>query len=104
MIADRASSHPSTRAAPRPRGIGFTSPERPDQITRRRPRGSCGGRPPGFDQNVCVGRNVVERCCNRLKQFCGLATRYTTRAAYFRAELTIAATVLWLRTDLHGTP
>jgi transposase len=40
---------------------------------------------------------VGERWFNRLKQFRGLATRYTKRAAYYRAELTIAAIVLWLR-------
>ncbi|MBF6188561.1 transposase, partial [Nocardia farcinica] len=34
---------------------------------------------------------------NRLKQFRGLATRYAKRAAYYQAELTIAAIVLWLR-------
>jgi transposase len=42
-------------------------------------------------------RNVVERCFNRLKQFRDLATRYAKRAAYYRSELIIAATILWLR-------
>jgi len=42
-------------------------------------------------------RNVVERCFNRLKQFRDLATRYAKRVAYYQAELTIAAIVLWLR-------
>jgi transposase len=42
-------------------------------------------------------RNVVERCFNRLEQFRGLATRYAKRVAYFHAELTIAAIILWLR-------
>ncbi len=46
---------------------------------------------------------MVERCFNRLKQFRGLATRYTKRAAYYLAEITIAATILWLRTDLQDT-
>ncbi|MFF5265474.1 IS5 family transposase [Actinomadura viridis] len=103
VIADKAYSHPSTRGALRRRGIAFTSPEREDQIERRRAKGSRGGRPPAFDPDIYAGRNVVERCFNRLKQFRGLATRYTKRAAYFRAELTIAATILWLRTDLQDT-
>ena len=46
---------------------------------------------------------MVERCFNRLKQFRGLSTRYAKRAAYYRAEIIIAATGLWLRTDLQDT-
>lgn len=103
VMADKAYSHPSTRAALRRRGIAFTSPERADQITHRQAKGSSGGRPPAFDPATYAGRNVVERCFNRLKQFRGLATRYTKRAAYYLAEITIAATILWLRTDLQDT-
>ncbi|WP_432278250.1 hypothetical protein [Nocardia carnea] len=40
---------------------------------------------------------MVERCFNRLKQFRGPATRYAKRVAYYLAEFTIAAIVLWLR-------
>ena len=50
-----------------------------------------------------AGRNVVERCFDRLKQFRDLATRYAKRAAYCRAEIIIASIVLWLRTDLQDT-
>ena len=82
VLADKAYSHPSTRAALRRRGIGFTSPERIDQIERRRAKGSRGGRPPAFDQQLYADRNVVERCFNRLKQFRALATRYAKRVAY----------------------
>ncbi|WP_221176551.1 hypothetical protein [Arthrobacter oryzae] len=39
----------------------------------------------------------VERCFNRLKQFRDLATRNAKRAAYYRSEPIIAATILWLR-------
>ncbi|WP_346094607.1 IS5 family transposase, partial [Pseudonocardia benzenivorans] len=85
VVADKAYSHPSTRAAMRRRGVGFTSPEREDQIARRQAKGSRGGRPPAFDPTVYAGRNVVERCFNRLKQFRDLATRYAKRAAYYRA-------------------
>ncbi len=46
---------------------------------------------------------MVERCFNRLKQFRGLATRYAKRVAYYRAEVVIAAIVLWLR-DSQDTP
>lgn len=97
VIADKAYSHPSTRRAMRDRGVRFTSPEKSDQIQRRKAKGSAGGRPPGFDPGQYRDRNVVERCFARLKQFRDLATRYAKRAAYYAAELTIAAIVLWLR-------
>lgn len=102
--ADKAYSHPSTRTALRTKGIRFTCPERQDQITRRAAKGSAGGRPPSFDADSYQGRNVVERCFNRLKQFRDLATRYAKRAAYYAAELTIAAIILWLREDSQDRP
>lgn len=97
VIADKAYSHPSTRQAMRKRHIRFVSPEREDQSTHRAAKGSRGGRPPAFDAETYKQRNVVERCFNRLKQFRDLATRYAKRAAYYQAELTIIAIVLWLR-------
>jgi transposase len=104
VVADRAYSHPSTRAALRARGIAFTSPERADQIAYREAKGSAGGRPPAFHPDAYAGRNVVERCFARLKQFRALATRYAKRAAYYRAILIIAALVLWLREDPQDRP
>jgi hypothetical protein len=59
--------------------------------------------PRAFDQVIYAGRNVVERCFNRLMQFRDLATRYAERAAYCRAEIIIASIVLWLRRDLQDT-
>ncbi|MEV5543746.1 IS5 family transposase, partial [Saccharopolyspora shandongensis] len=97
VIADKAYSHPSTRQAMRQRRIRFISSERDDQIARRTAQGARGGRPPAFDADLYKRRNVVERCFNRLKQFRDLATRYAKRAAYYQAELTIAAIILWLR-------
>jgi transposase len=97
VIADKAYSHPSTRPAMRDRRITFVCPERDDQAARSAARGSRGGRPPTFNSEVYKQRNVVERCFNRLKQFRDLATRYAKRAAYYQAELTIAAIILWLR-------
>ncbi len=97
MLADKAYSHPSTRAALRKRRIRLVSPERSDQIARRKAQGSRGGRPPAFDTELYKQRNVVERCFSRLKQFRDLATRYAKRVAYYQAELTIAAIILWLR-------
>lgn len=103
VLADKAYSHPSTRAALRRRKIAFTSPEKSDQISRRRAKASRGGRPTSFDRQIYAHRNVVERCFNRLKQFRDLATRYAKRAAYYRAEILIATIVLWLRQDSQDT-
>lgn len=81
----------------RRRKVRIISPEKADQARRRVAKGSHGGRPPVFDEALYRGRDVIERCFNRLKQFRDLATRYAKRAAYYRAEVLIAATVLWLR-------
>ena len=104
VIADKAYSHPSTRRALWARGIGFTCPERSDQIARRKAKGPAGGRPPTFDQDIYKKRNVVERCFGRLKQFRGLATRYAKRVAYYRAEVVIATIAIWLRHHSQDTP
>ena len=82
---------------PTQRRIALVSPERSHQNARRRAAGSRGGRPPAFDAGLYKQRNVVERCFSRLKQFRDLATRYAKRSAYYQAELTIAAIILWLR-------
>ncbi len=50
VVADKAYSHPSTRAALRARGIAFTSPERSDQIAHRKAKGAAGGRPCVLDR------------------------------------------------------
>ena len=72
----------------RRRGIPHVVPERRDQRERRAKRG---GRPPSFDAGAYRGRNVVERCVGRLKQWRGVATRYEKRAANYRAMVVIAS-------------
>ena len=96
VLADKAYSHPSTRAALRRRGIGFTSPERVDQIERRRAKGSRGGRPPTFDADLYAERNVVERCFNRLKQYRAIATRYDKTALSYQGMIDLATLLIWL--------
>jgi hypothetical protein len=75
----------------------FASPERGDQIARRKANGPVGGRPPAVDLGEYKSRNVIERCFNLLNQFRDFATFYAKRAAYFKAGGTPAATILWLK-------
>jgi transposase len=75
--------------------------ERPDRPPP--PEGLPRRPPPRFDPEIYTDRTVVERCFNRLKQFRDLATRYAKRVAYHRAEILIAAIVLWLRQDSQDT-
>lgn len=93
LIGDKGYSYPACRNLLRRRGIPHTIPQRSDQ---REQRTSRPGRKPGFDRRVYRGRNVVERCINRLKQWRAVATRYDKRAVNYRAGLVIAALILWL--------
>lgn len=98
VIADKAYSHPSTREALRRRGIRVVIPERNDQISYRKAKGSVGGRPPIFNTQLYRDRNVVERAFNRLKGWRGIATRYDKHARNYRAGVVLASVVLfWLR-------
>jgi transposase len=70
-----------------------TIPQRSDQRARRAGRP---GRPLAFDRERYRGRNVVERCFNRLKQFRAVATRFEKRAVNYRAMVVIASLLIWL--------
>lgn len=96
LIADKGYSYPRCRRLLRGRHIPHTIPERSDQQARRAARP---GRPLTFDKTVYVRRNVVERCINRLKQWCGLATRYEKRAVNYRAMVVVASLVIWLESS-----
>ncbi len=104
VIADKAYSHPSTRAALRQRRIRAMIPERSDQIAHRKSKGSAGGRPHTFDPAIYKGRNVVERFFNRIKEFRGIATRYDKHARNYRAGIVLAGIIIQLRDQLCDTP
>lgn len=93
LVADKGYSYPTCRRLLRGRGIPHTIPHRSDQ---RRRRAASTGRKPGFDKEVYRGRNVVERCINRLKQWRAITTRYDKRALNYRAGIIIASLILWL--------
>lgn len=97
VLADKAYSSRAIRASLRRRGMRATIPERSDQVAHRKRRGTRGGRPPAFDEEQYKGRNVVERCFNRLKQFRGIATRFDKLAVRYQTGLHLASLILWLR-------
>jgi transposase len=94
VIGDKGSSSKAIRTWLRRRGIAHTIPERADQVRNRLRRGSRGGRPPAFDQQLYRRRNVVERCFNRLKQWRGIATRYDKTAESYQAAVTLASLLM----------
>ena len=82
----------------RRRGIKAVIPEKGNQVTARKRRGTKGGRPPGFDPTTYKGRNVVERSFALAKQWRALATRYDKLAITYRAAVTLSAILTWLHT------
>ena len=67
----------------------------PDRAPGKKP-----GRPIDFgaeQQQRYRGRNVVERCFNKLKQWRGIAMRTDKLARNYRAAIALAATLIWLR-------
>ncbi len=98
VLADKGYPSKANRAWLRSRGIAATIPERDDQIAHRRKRP---GRPIDFgDQQQAryKGRNVVERCFNRLKQWRGIAMRSDKLARNYRAAICLAGTLIWVKT------
>lgn len=103
VLADKGYPSKANRAWLRARGIAATIPERSDQIANRRKRP---GRPIEFgpeQQERYRGRNVVERCFNRLKQWRGIAMRSNKLARNYRGGVALASILIWIKTDLINT-
>ena len=104
VLADKAYTSKANRDYLTGRGIKVTIPERADQKNNRARRGAQGGRPRTFDKDAYKGRNVVERCFNRLKQWRGIATRSDKTARSYLAGVTFAAALIWIKSGLGNTP
>jgi len=103
LLADKGYPSKANRAWLRDRGIAATIPERDDQIAHRRKKP---GRPINFgeqQQERYKGRNVVERCFNKLKQWRGIAMRSDKLLRSYRAGVSLAATLIWIKSDLINT-
>jgi transposase len=103
VIADRAYSSKAIRRLLRSRRIRCTIPQRSDQRSWRRRRGSYGGRPPAFDREAYKRRNLVERCIGRLKHYRGIATRFDKLAGHYRAGVVLVSALFWLNHEPKNT-
>jgi len=50
-----------------------------------------------FDKHLYAQRHLVECCFSKLKQFRRVATRFEKTARNYRAVVTLAAIILWMR-------
>jgi len=50
-----------------------------------------------LDKHLYAQRHLVECCFSKLKQFRRVATRFEKTARNYRAVVTLAAIVLWMR-------
>ncbi|MGW7696500.1 transposase [Streptomyces asiaticus] len=91
VSADKAYSNGKIRGYLRKRGIRHVIPEKKDHKAARLRRGSCGGRPPGFNKDRYKDRNTVERAIGKLKQFRAVATPYDKRGCVYLGTVTAAA-------------
>ena len=96
-MGDKAYSSAANRAYLRKRGIKAVIPVKEDQKAHRRTRGRAGGRPPAFDAGRYTGRNTVERCFGKLRQFRAVATRYGKRERIYQGTVDLASIRIWLR-------
>src|SRR3954447_7512938 len=103
VLPDKGYPSRANRVWLRERAIAATIPEQDDQIAHRRKKP---GRPIDFgdqQQERYKGRNVVEPCFNRLKQWRGIAMRSDKLLRSYRAAVSLAATLIWIKSDLINT-
>lgn len=102
VAGDKAYSSRANRAHLRKRRIKAVIPEKRDQVTNRRKKGSCGGRPLTHDADLYRDRNTVERAINKMKDWRGIATRYDKAPESYLAGLHLRAATIWITSLLKG--
>ncbi|MCZ0997846.1 IS5 family transposase [Streptomyces mirabilis] len=102
VAGDKAYSSRGNRAHLRQRGIKAVIPEKKDQASNRKKKGSGGGRPVSHDAALYKERNTVERLINKLKAWRGIATRYDKTPDSYLAGLHLRASMIWIK-DLTQT-
>ena len=91
LAADKGYSSDKVREWLKNRGVEAVIPMRCNEHEKDRP---------AFNAEAYRGRNVVERCVAKLKEFRRIATRYDKLASAYLGMLTVAAIVLYLRLPL----
>ena len=86
VLADTAYDSDAFREVIAQKGAQAVIPNNPTR-TKKHP----------LDAHLYAERHLVECCFSRLKQFRRVATRYEKTASNYRAVVTLAAIVLWLR-------
>ena len=86
VMADTAYDSDQIRRAIADKGALAVIPNNPSRA-RKHP----------LDDHLYAQRHLVECCFSRLKQFRRVATRFEKTARNYRAVVTLAAIVLWLR-------
>ena len=86
VMADTAYDSDKLRAAIAEKGAVAVIPNNPSRAIKHR-----------LDKHLYQQRHLVECCFSKLKQFRRVATRYEKTAQNYRAVVTLAAIVLWLR-------
>ena len=86
VMADTAYDADALRQTIADKGALAVIPNNPSRTSKHR-----------LDKQLYAQRHLIECCFSRLKQFRRVATRFEKTARNYRAVVTLAAIVLWLR-------
>lgn len=103
VLADKGYPSKTNRAWLRQHGIAAPILERDHQIAHRRKKP---GRPVSIAEEQKLryrGRNVGERSFNKLKQWRDIAMRSDKTACSYRAAVSLATTLIWIKSDSINT-
>jgi transposase len=86
VMADTAYDSDALRQAIADKGAIAVIPNNPSRASKHK-----------LDKHLYAQRHLIECCFSKLKQFRRVATRFEKTATNYRAVITLAAIVLWLR-------